>query len=254
MYKIKFVLITLLIFYFSANIFCQTPDTVVLKKGLVIKLAHSSSHSLISPDAIVASVITGKWKAPVENEQVKSGEKLIGTWKAIQSDEDGWYKGHSLRHAYIYFHFHSDKDEIALVEAMGDRMFYANGIAHSGNPYRDRDKFESWGPRFDYSLIPVKLNKGNNDLLFACRRGYFKVKIHRNKNGLIFDNTDLTIPDLILGKSDNTYGAIPVINATENFYKDLSIKTWSGNSTPVYQQVDELYPLSNGIQNKAPCI
>ncbi len=244
MYKMKFVLTIFLIFYLSVSVFCQVPDTVVLKKGLVIKLPHETSHSLISPDAIVASIITGKWKAPVENEEVKSEDKLIGTWQVIKSGTDGWYKGNTLRHAYIYFRFHSDKNEIALIEAMGDRMFFVNGKAHSGNPYRDRDTYNSFGPRFDYSLIPVKLNKGDNDLLFSCRRGYFKVKIHKNINGLIFDNTDLTIPDLIINKSENSYGAVPVINATKNFYKDIFIKTWSGNSTPVYQPVDELYPLS----------
>jgi len=59
---------------------------------------------------------------------------------------------------------------------------------------------------------------------FECRRGYFKAVLHTGESGLLIDNKDLTIPDLIVNKSVDTYGAVPFINATENYYKGLFVK------------------------------
>ncbi len=240
--QLFFSILILLIFSFDVN--CQSKDSVIFKDGLIIRLHHHNSGSIISPDAITASVVTGKWKAPLENEQVVTDGKTIGTWERIETDSTGWIRHDSLYNAYVYFKYNSDKDQIALLEGMGQSKVYINGVERSGNPYRDQDTFDIWAPRFDYSLIPVKLHKGSNDFLFQCRRGYFKAILHNGESGLIIDNKDLTIPDIIVDKEADTYGAVPFLNATEDFYKGLFVKTWSGNSTPVYYPVNQINPLS----------
>lgn len=219
-------------------------DSVLFKDGLVIKLNNDISKGIISPDVISASLVTGVWKAPSANEQIKSNDKIIGTWKKIETDSTGWIRNDSLTYAYIYFSYNSNKDQVAILEGMGQSKVYINGIERSGNPYRDQDTFESWAPRFDYSLVPVKLHKGINDFLFLIRRGYFKAILNTRENGLLIDDKDLTIPDLIVNKEVDTFGAVPFLNATENFYKGLYAKTWSKNSTPNYYPVNDIVPLS----------
>ena len=71
MFKVKFVLSVSLLIFFSLNVYCQSSDGIVLKKGLVIKLGRSNIENVISPDPVVASMVTGKWKTPSDNEKDK---------------------------------------------------------------------------------------------------------------------------------------------------------------------------------------
>ena len=241
-YMIPFI-ISILLFNTCVS-YCQQ-DTVVLKEGLIIKL-QDNGNKIISPDIISASIETGKWKDPTDNEKVFSEDKIIGTWKQIQSDNIGWFQSDSLVNSYVFFPYYSDKDDICLLEGMGNAMVYVNGVPRSGNPYRYKDNFEFWEPRFDYSLLPVKLHKGKNDLLFKCDRGILKVKVHPGIHGLIINDKDLTLPDLIINESSDTYGAISIINATDSIQNNLLIKTSSDGSEPAYYRVNKFLPISIG--------
>jgi len=223
----------------------QSSEAIVLKDGLAIKLGRYDSNKIISPNAIIAAIETGEWKTPLENEVIKSNGKIIGTWKKITAREDGWIRDDSLLNAYVYFQYKSEKEEVALLEGMGHSMVYVNGSPRSGNPYCAQEKYESWGPRFDYSLIPIKLKKGINEFVFECNReGVLKVKIHPGEKGLIFNDKDLTVPDILINESIETFGAIPIINAREKNQKGMFIKTWVDNSPPEFYPVKEIQPLS----------
>ncbi len=241
----RFPTLFLLLFAFSINEFAQSADTVILNQGLMIKLNEIYTNKVIASDVIAALVETKQWETPKENETLKFNSEQVGVWKKISANNEGWLINDTLYNAYVYLNYKSDKDDIILLEGMGHSVVYVNGVAHSGNPYRTQDNFESWGPRFDYSLIPTKVNKGNNELLFGCNRaGVLKVKIHKNKNGIYFINQDLTSPDILIGESTNTYGAIPIINATENVLSGLSVKTWVEGSSAEYHSVNQINPLS----------
>jgi fermentation-respiration switch protein FrsA (DUF1100 family) len=251
MFKSMFTLVSLLLLFFSSVAVSQTADTVpaydgtsVLKEGLVINLGRPDRSNIITQNAVVTLMETGEWESPSENEEFEFNDEVIGTWRKITAGNDGWFREDTLFNSYIYLQYKSSKEDIVLLEGMGNSMAYVNGSARSGNPYQGKDTYESWEPRFDYSLIPVKLQKGNNEFLFECNRGGLKAKIHLNKKGLIFNENDLTVPDIILNETVDTYGAIPIINATENSYKDLFIKTWSEGSAPEYYPVSKLNPLS----------
>jgi dienelactone hydrolase len=68
--------------------------------------------------------------------------------------------------------------------------------------------------------------------------------LHLDQSGLLFADKDLTTPDLIVNESSDTYGAVPVVNATEEVFENVFIKTWIKDSTPQYCKVNRLYPLS----------
>ncbi|MFO7446445.1 MAG: prolyl oligopeptidase family serine peptidase [Ignavibacteriaceae bacterium] len=244
MFRSVFISLLIASFIFFTDADCQILDSVVLKDGLMIKLSRGDG-GIISPNAVAALIETGEWRAPSENEELKYNGKSAGTWKKIQANEIGWINDDSLFNAYVYFNYRSAKEEIILLEGMGHSSAYVNGVQRSGNPYAYRDIYDEWEPRFDYSLIPVKVNEGDNDLVFECNRaGLLKVKINSVKEGLLFNTRDLTLPDLIVNETADTYGAIPVINASENTYSDLSIKTWIEGSEPAYYPVNQVHPLS----------
>ncbi len=244
MLKKKYIFTFFTILFFSLNVFCQTSSGVVLKDGLVIKLGSPNINNVISPDPVMASMVTGKWETPSANEKFEWADTTVGTWEKISPDSVGWFKGHPIRNSYIDFKFHSDKNQFAILEQNGNSMVFVNGIERSGNPYGYTDTYGLWEPKFNYSLIPAKLHKGDNEFLFRCRRGYFKATVHTEKEGLMFNDRDLTLPDIVVNKVSDTYGAIPIINATDNIYNNLMLKTWTGNSTPAYHPVSVINPLS----------
>ncbi len=244
MLKAKFILVISIILVFSLDVECQLSGGVVLKDGLVIKLGPSNINNVISPDPIIASMVTSKWETPSDNEIFKWEDTTVGKWEKIAPDSAGWFRDRSLRNSYIDFKYHSNKNDYAILEQNGNSLVFVNGIERSGNPYGYTDTYGLWEPKFNYSLIPVKLHKGDNEFLFRCRRGYFNAVLHPGKEGLMFNDRDLTIPDLIVNKATDTYGAIPIINATDNYYNNLMLKTWTGNSTPEYHPVRVINPLS----------
>ncbi len=232
-----------IIFLQSGFLFAQENSSEILKEGLLLKLGRGFSGNIISPDVITSSLITDQWETPSEGEEVSIGDSTA-TWEVFTSDENGWYRGRELLNSYLYFNYKSDKDKYILLESMANQISYVNGVPRAGNPYRYRDDFDPWGPRFDYSLIPVKVNKGNNDLLFKCRRGLFKVKINPVEEGLRFNPLDLTIPDLVVNESSDTYGAMPIINVSENSFENLTVKTTIGGNESVTFPVKQVHPLS----------
>ncbi|MGD8781231.1 MAG: prolyl oligopeptidase family serine peptidase [Ignavibacteria bacterium] len=220
-------------------------DSVILQEGLVVKLPRGSMDNIITPDAILKNIVEHKWQAPSENREVTCDENVTATWQKISADENGWFQGEQLNgNSYVYFKYTSGKEQIVLIEAMANHLVYVNGKVRSGNPYRYKDEFEDWGPRFDYSFIPVKLKRGDNEILFHCRRGLLKAKLHLDQSSLLFADKDLTTPDLIINESVDTHGAVPVINASEKTYGNVFVKTWIEGATPQYYPVKRLYPLS----------
>jgi len=242
----KFFLIIIILFSFLSfsKINCQNKNAVILKKGLVIKLGKIDANRVIAPNGIINQLETGTFKTPSENDEVIFNGKSIGKWQKIETDDTGWIHNDSLRNSYVYYNYNSASDDIILLEAMGNERSFVNGTAHSGNPYRYQEKYEAWEPRFDYSLLPIKVNKGSNDLVFECNRGMLKVKVHPNKKGVYLNQFDLTTPDIIINKNVDTFGAISIINATEDQLNNLYIKTHTENSEPEYLNVNPVNPLS----------
>lgn len=236
----------LVVFYgvMSSNTFCQTnKNTTTLTDALSLKL-DADRNRIIAPNPVIAAIETGEWKTPSDGSEFKYKNKSAGAWKTLQADSAGWFQDSSLNNSYVYFNYQSPSNDIVFLEAMGNSMVYVNGTARSGNPYQYKDVYEDWEVRFDYSLLPVKLKKGKNDLLFACDRGVLKVKVHSGIENLIFNNNDLTIPDIIINEAVNALGAIPIINATESTFKNLAVKTWTDDSEPEFYNVKPVHPLS----------
>lgn len=231
--------------FFSASAFCQTADTVIIQEGLVVKIPPFDGNKIIAPDPVITMLETGDWKTPEENAPLKYNGKELGVWKKITAGENGWFGNDSLFSSYVYISYKSEREGVILMEAMGNGATYVNGVSYAGNPYRTQDTYPDWGPKFDYYMLPVKVRKGNNDFVFECNRErVLKVKLHKNVKGLILNGKDLTIPDLIVNEETEAYGALPIMNADEKFYKNLQIKTWMEGSAPEYMPVNGLLPLS----------
>lgn len=203
----------------------QTPDTLVLHEGLVLQLPRGYAEVVIAPNPIEASLVLGKWKAPKNDQVVEFINGEEHEWHNIKSDSTGWFEDSIFGGCCVYFSVEMKKKTSMVLEAMGNEMVYVNGVPRSGNPYCLKDKWESWEPKFNYSQIPITLEKGKNDLLFRCQRGRFKAMLYLPKKPIIFNDKDITIPDFIVGEKIDFYGAIVVINSSHNVLKNLSIQS-----------------------------
>ena len=237
--------ILLLVFILSVNlIHSQSIESITLKEGLLVKISNDRMEKILVPDPVAALIETDSWKLPYENDNLEFNNNVIGKWTKIKTDDNGWIQNDSLTNAYIQFIFASEKEQTIVVEAMGNTSMYVNGSERSGNPYRYQDEFESWAPRFDYSLIPVKVKKGKNELLFKCNRGLLKVLVHKNYPAIIFNDRDVTIPNPLVNQEIDSYGSIGIINTAEKNYSNLKVKSWTDQLTPEYCEVNPLLSLS----------
>lgn len=229
-------------FLSSSLIYSETP--VRLNTGVILSLPPRSPNSLLTPDPVEALLVTGERVPADDGRTVRANDTLVGTWRAVTADSLGWFRGEALSNAYVMFRYTSDQAQTVLLEGMGHTAVYVNGVQRSGNPYRDQDMYEWWGPRFDYSMIPVPLRKGVNEFLFFCQRGSLKAVLHPHASGLQFITADPTVPDLLVNESAATVGAMPVLNAGDRTLSGLQIKSWVDGAAPEYRSAVPLLPFS----------
>jgi predicted esterase len=135
---------------------------------------------------------------PQEGEGVEGQENL--KWKRIELDDNGAV---AERGSYLYVPFTSEKKQVLILNASGHNEAYVNGEPHAGDVYNRGDVH-----------IPVLMNEGTNDLFFQGGRGSFKVRMYEPPSPVFLLEDDTTLPDLLVGKTVDTWGAVVVINAT----------------------------------------
>jgi pimeloyl-ACP methyl ester carboxylesterase len=198
-------------------------DVLIIKEGLIMPLPRVFVRAPFHVDPVEASLLTGKWKTPREGRIIQINDTLKSAWEPITSDEGGWFSGGDLRSGWVYMTLEADVPGVVLLEGMGHTMVYVNGVPRVGNKYQAKDEFEDWEPRFNFSLMPVPLNKGINEFLFHVSRGRLKVQIHEVKEGAYLNVRDLTLPDFIAGKSLDGWAGVVVINASSKPLKGLEL-------------------------------
>ena len=212
-------------------------------RGLTIRSGPGYPEAIVVHDPIAFALVQGTWAPPHEGETITYNDTVRGVWETMKADSAGWFEHPTLRHGYVYIQFDSPERRTFVLEAMGDAMVYVNGVPRSGNPYSYKDVWEPWETRFNYSLIPIQLEKGRNDLLFQCNRSRLKVKLWTPRMPVFWNSRDLTLPDLRAGKPFDMWGGIVAVNASTSALKDCAVESLlpSGEKTscavPVVQEL-----------------
>ena len=218
------------------------PDTLSFGSALMIKGPPGFPDEIARRDPLEAAIVNGTWAPPRAGESIGYDDTSRGTWETVTADSAGWYEHPSLRGGYVYVAVDVPGDTTMLLEARGNSMAYVNGVPRSGNPYAYKDDYESWEPRFDYSLLPVRLTKGRNDFLFPCTRGRFKATLIMPRREVLLNTRDLTLPDLIAGADFNDDAAVVVMNALGTTLVGWTLRCSPGASSSI--PVPPLMPFS----------
>lgn len=215
-------------------------------------ISERSGHWLILPpvggggraafhtDAVEAAIVAGTWMPPQAGETVSLPDSRENTWEPLTPGEAGQLRDRALNGGYACWIFESDTERVLLLDASGHSMVYANGSPRIGDVYGT-----------DWVLLPVRVQAGTNVFLFRVARGALRATLAEPPANVCFSSRsvaspveaqddsptdqagesrperaprDLTAPDLIRGESEPVWAALPVLNATNEFRKELAIR------------------------------
>jgi len=214
----------------------ESSAEIALTNGNLLQLPRIARTAL-PIDPIEKSIVMGTWKAPEPGDKVEVSD-TTAFWENVYVDENGWIDNRSIRGGYTYFSVNSDQDQIMLLEGNGNDLAYVNGAPRTGNRYGFKDDWGAWEPNFNYSILPVQLKKGNNDFLFFnTRTGRLKVRLIKANSSALLNIKDSTLPDLLVGQAVDTWGAVVVINASQNQLKSFKIAAKIADNLPVQTDV-----------------
>jgi pimeloyl-ACP methyl ester carboxylesterase len=207
----------------AAPLHAADPDTLIIREGLGITLPRRTVTSVINRSPIDPWLIGTRAGAPGQGEAARAADGSEVAWQRVAADSGGWFQRMPPGERYLALTVIREAAGRVIVEGMGHDMLLVNGTLRSGNPYQQADTPDPWEPRFDYSRIPVDLKQGENLLMLRYARGGCKIRLVRVTKPVAFNPRDLTIPDLIIGAATDTWGGIPVINATDGPLKGYSL-------------------------------
>jgi len=151
-------------------------------------------------------------------------------WKAVEFKEDGGVEG---RGQYLYAPIESDADRVLILNAGGQRDTYVNGQPRGGDVYNRGDVH-----------VPIQLHKGTNSMFFRAGRGSFKVRLYEPPAPTFINTADMTLPDLVVGQAVDTWGAVIVINATNEPAEGLTLVAKMPGLAEVATPIPTIPPLS----------
>ncbi|MCH8964400.1 MAG: hypothetical protein IIB58_05530 [Planctomycetes bacterium] len=175
---------------------------IELREGLVIAPVGQYGRRAFHTDAIELQIATDTWSTPHVGDTIDLADGPR-TWHKIKAADDGWFKHDSLKGGYLLCRVQLAEDRIMLLDASGHSVVYINGVIRIGDPYAN-----------GLVQLPVQLRAGDNELLFHCRRGKVRARLRPPPGPYFMDKRDMTLPDLIIGETPATDGAILVVNAT----------------------------------------
>lgn len=215
-----------------ALVLSAAAEEPAFRDGLVIPAAGRGGRDPLPVDPVAALIAEGTFKTPKAGDAVTAPGGQSRTWKALAPEKDGSYQVGGG--GYACFVVPSDRARVMVLEASGHGAAYVNGEPRPGDMY-------SHG----YVHLPVRLNAGDNTFLFHVARGPLKAKLVEPKGELAFNPNDATLPDLVAGDKLDSWGAMPLLNATDAWQKGLTIETTLPGADPVRAAVPPLPPLSS---------
>lgn len=206
----------------------------IFEEGLILPFSGVPFNSAsVKNDAVFMDALTNGMDI-FEGKQVINhfnGEQI--KWEFVKVDGSSEFHDSRLqRNGYLYLEYNSSSEKILLFEASGHTNVIINGLPHEGEHYD-----------FGWSLIPIKLKKGENKFLLSGGRfPRIRARLLESFKPVEFTMRDLTLPDMLKEGSTPVWGAIRIINAKDGWLKgakirveinDASKETFLGNIAPL---------------------
>lgn len=183
----------------ALSAFAETP-----REWLVAGPLKGKGRGLVSGDALGEMLFGGETPR-----YPKKGDKLGELeWKSATADAEGAIHGEELGPGAAYTVVTSDADRVAILSCPGSGTTYVNGAPFGTDTYAS--KFDG---------VPVFLRKGENHVVCRVGRGTVSLSIADPPAPVYLMEVDVTLPWRIGGVNQGTWGAVPVVNATNDWVR-----------------------------------
>lgn len=207
-------------------------------KGLALRNAMKPGMLTGTQDIIFWQIATKQFERPqagslLKHSYDKDPKDRALAWEAIETDTAVIFRG-DLNRAYVYTEFDSPEETIALLDATGHTRVFINGMPREGDHYD-----------YGYTLIPFKLQKGLNQFVYTYGRfGRVSSRIILPEKPVQFTPRDATLPSVIRGENQDRWGALRVINATEETIRGYQIICMLETGEQTVQEMDQIISLT----------
>jgi dienelactone hydrolase len=188
-------------------------DVTPLREGLAIGRLGAAGRQPFFTDPIALALVRGEWATPVDGQTLPRDGGEDAAWHTLAAGEDGWFRERGLAGGYVLIQLEREQASVLILEAQGDSMVYVNGAPRAGDPYSN-----------GLLRLPVQLQQGDNELLFAVARGQLRAQLVAPEAPIAFDTVDFTLPDQIEGESGDQWAGVPLLNATTDDAAELTVR------------------------------
>jgi poly(3-hydroxybutyrate) depolymerase len=206
---------------------------VTFSDCLVVGPVGRSARAPLHRDPIEAQIVTGTWSAPRAGDVVSGATGPSRSWTPLKAAPDGGFSASALEGGYAFMSVEEETTRVMLLDAAGHSMVYVNGEPRTGDPYETR-----------WARLPVLLRAGKNELLFHVARGRLRARLVAPGAPALLETRDTTLPDLIVGESIPTWGAVVVTNATTHPLSHLTLRAAGAPLRPAATELPPIPPLS----------
>jgi pimeloyl-ACP methyl ester carboxylesterase len=210
---------------------------MILREGLILRSGDRSERprrTAFHTDAVEELIVKGEWTPPVAGQSLSRSSGNNGVWKPAIASADGVFtNGEMAGGGYLYVPVVSEMNVVRLLLAAGQEVAYVNGEPRPGDPYSN-----------GILELPVELHQGTNDFLFRVSRGRLKATLATPARPVMLYLGDTTVPDIVEGENQESWGAVVVVNCTTNFLKDLSLRAALAGHSSSESVLPSIPPLS----------
>ena len=191
----------------------RSQDTIRFSEGLTTGCFSEATRSPIFINFLLYDVVRDSLALPVEGDTTcRNPDGSTATWTKIKTNDEGWFSDFSSPSDWLFLSYESDVDQVLLLRTRGNGMTRVNGEPRTGDIY-------------DYGTVinPVNIRKGRNAVFLIGSRGRMQASLSKPRLPVMFAKDDMTLPSLIVGKGEEMMGAVRIVNATEEFRRELRI-------------------------------
>lgn len=236
---LRIVTSLVLLFVIPSVLAAQTPATP--EKEIVLRTAYGTSPNRgfgsrgrlsLPKDPLEAAWLNGALELPVENQAESPSAPGLPPWKKIEADENGSFVGREIAAGWLVSYVEVPEDGVWLLSAQGNGSVRINGAPRVGDIY-------SHG----MTELPVFLKAGKNTLIFNGARGRITARLRQASKPLALSLRDTTLPHVIRGEREPLWGALLVVNATNETQNALRLRVGGEGFEEAVVEVPSLPPL-----------
>ncbi len=183
-------------------------------------------------DPAEAAIIHNEWQTPHAGDTLRGADGEDHAWRAVTPTDDGWIRDDALFGGYISWQLNLDQSGVWLLHARGHSLVYVNGLPRAGDPYNT-----------GWSVLPVWLREGDNELLFVVGRGQVWAELRSPDHTVGFNSRDLTLPTLIRGSTDQPWLGVPIYNTQREPARGLVVTAQYPDETQLQTPISTIPPL-----------